>query len=316
MRYNKLSVLPIVLLAVFALSIFFSWWSNPQIAPDEVVTGKNSLITGKTLVAANQGGGELKPENTMKAYKETISKKNSQMIKVDVRATKDGVVVACRPMNINSISDAGNVFEKKFCEVKNYTYSELLKLNFGYKFSDSTWNKPYHDIEGEVPNELKIVKLSELLDLIKNVPDMRIMIDIRESGDESKPTVDSIYEMLKSRDMISRAVLKADNFTTSKYIEYRYSDISRTANLWETSDFYFRCQFKRGLPEEKMYTAVVFPQRLGVITLTTQKLVNYAHENNVAVIYESVNNESKFDYLENIGADAIITDNPNIAVSK
>lgn len=316
MRYNKLRALPIVLLAVFVLSIFFSWWSNPQIAPDKVVTGNNRWITGKTIIAADQGGGELRPENTMKAYKETIAKRNSQMIKADVRATKDGIVVACRPMNINSVSDAESVFEKKFCEVKNYTYSELSKLNFGYKFTDAVWNKPYKEIEGDIPNDLKIVRLSELLDLIKNVPDMSIMIDIRESGDDSKSTVDSIYEMLKSREMISRAILKADDYTTSKYIEYRYSDISRTANSMETSGFYFKCQFKRDLPEEIRYDAVVFPQSFGVVTLTTQKLVNYAHKNGIAVIYESVNKASKIEYLKNIGADAVITDNPNIAASK
>lgn len=314
-KSKKLGALPIALLVVFVLSIFFSKWSNPQIAPDEVITGKNSWITGETLIVANQGGRKLRPENTMKAFKETITQKNAQIIKVDVRATKDNVVVACRPLNINSVSDAGKVFDKKFCEVKNYTYDELSKLNFGYKFSDVTWNKPYHDIEGVIPSDLKIVRLSELLDLIKNVPEMRVMIDIRESGDDSKSTVDAVCEMLKSRNMTSSAVLKADDYSVSKYIEYRYPEISRTANSLETSVFYFSCQIKRDLPEDKKYVAVVFPQRFGVITLSTQKLVNYAHENEIAIVYESVNKAVKFDYLKNIGADAVITDNSNIAIS-
>lgn len=247
----------------------------------------------------------------MKAYKEAVTKTDAKMIKADVRATKDGVIVACRPALINGISDAGEKMEDRFAKVENYTYSELSKLNFGYKFNDVTWNKPYHDIEGDVPNDLKIVRFSDLLDYLKDYPDMRIMVNFRESGKEAHPTADAVCNMLKNRNMASRAILKASDISLSKYIEFRYPEIARTSNRVETVKFYFMCQFKRDMSSNPAkYKMVVLPQRFGLVTMTTQKLVNYAHQNNISVQYDSVDKQSKLEYLKNIGADAIITESP------
>lgn len=321
MRGSKLgSGVFISLLAVVVFSLAFSSWSNPQIAP--VKTASNNanpwiVKTGDTIIAADQGGAELKPENTMKAYKQTVTKSSAKMIKTDVRATKDGVVVACRPYVINGISDVKSKTDDRFAKVEEYTYSELCKLNFGYKFRDVSWDKPYYDIEGSVPNDLKIVRLSELLDYLKSYSDMRIMIEFRESGNEAHATADAVCNMLKNRNMASKAILKASDISMSKYIEFRYPEIARTANTFETVKFYFMCQFERDMSNKPAkYKAVVLPQRFGLVTLTTQKLVNYAHSYNIAVQYDSVNNDSKIEYLKSIGADAVITESPALSDSK
>jgi glycerophosphoryl diester phosphodiesterase len=45
----------------------------------------------------------------------------------------------------------------------------------------------------------------------------------------------------------------------------------------------------------------------------TSKLVNYAHKNNIAVHYWTINDTDRMIFLKNIGADGIITDIPDVA---
>lgn len=318
MRGNRFTGLAsIVLAAVIALSLIFSMWSNPQIAPLQMNSDSGNpwiMKKGNTMIAADQGGAKNKPENTMKAYKEAVVKNNVSAIKVDVRTTKDGVVVACRPSTLNSVSDVSKKTDDRFAKVNEYTYTELSKLNFGYKFRDGSWNKPYNGLEGSIPNDLKIVRFSEFLDFIKNYPDIRIIVNFCETGKSAHVSADAVCGMLKSRNMSAQALLKANDWSMSKYIEYRYPEFARAANRMETVKLYFMCQFKRDMSSNPAeYSAVILPQRFGLVTLTTQKFVNYAHQNRIAVQYDSVNKQSKVDYLKSIGADAVITEDISLA---
>ena len=49
------------------------------------------------------------------------------------------------------------------------------------------------------------------------------------------------------------------------------------------------------------------------VNLGTATVVNYAHKNNIAVQYWTIDKEKDMEYLASIGADCIMTDFPNIA---
>ena len=49
------------------------------------------------------------------------------------------------------------------------------------------------------------------------------------------------------------------------------------------------------------------------INLGTATIINYAHANNLAIQYWTVNSEQDMAYLASIGADALITDYPDRA---
>lgn len=50
-----------------------------------------------------------------------------------------------------------------------------------------------------------------------------------------------------------------------------------------------------------------------IVNLGTSKLINYAHKNNIAVHYWTINDKKKMSFLQSIGADGIITDIPDVA---
>ena len=53
--------------------------------------------------------------------------------------------------------------------------------------------------------------------------------------------------------------------------------------------------------------------RYGVVRLGTKQIVDYAHRYNIAVQYWTINDPEEIARLNDIGADAIISDTPDIA---
>ena len=45
--------------------------------------------------------------------------------------------------------------------------------------------------------------------------------------------------------------------------------------------------------------------------LGTARMINYAHEHNIAVQYWTINDEKQLEYLASIGADCIMSDYPD-----
>ncbi|MBO7197082.1 MAG: glycerophosphodiester phosphodiesterase, partial [Clostridia bacterium] len=49
-----------------------------------------------------------------------------------------------------------------------------------------------------------------------------------------------------------------------------------------------------------------------IVNLGTPKLINYAHKNNIAVQYWTINDEDDMRRLIEMGCDCIMTDNPEL----
>lgn len=80
----------------------------------------------KTLVWAHRGASAYAPENTLPAFEKAVEMK-ADGIELDVQMTKDGELVVIHDERLERVSDGKGY-------VKDYTYAELLKLNFNQKF--------------------------------------------------------------------------------------------------------------------------------------------------------------------------------------
>ena len=94
-----------------------------------------------------------------------------------------------------------------------------------------------------------------------------------------------------------------------------YPEIKRGAYIGEVIDFVIAC-----LVNDKdfnpQYTVLQLPYRnihsSKGVNLGLVKFINYAHKNNIAVQYWTINNPKDMQYLKSMGADCIMTDFPNI----
>lgn len=117
----------------------------------------------KKLIVAHRGARSIRAENTISAFKEAI--KSSDFIELDVAFSKDGIPVV---IHDNTLERTSNVKEfkkfKKPYRVKDYTYKQLLKLDFGSWFLR---DDPFKTIEKGIVKieELKALKTQRILTL-------------------------------------------------------------------------------------------------------------------------------------------------------
>lgn len=111
-------------------------------------------------VYSHRGESKYAPENTMSAYYLAYLV-GSDGIETDLRKTKDDVLVLIHDKSVDRTSESSG-------KVSDYTYEELLKMDFGYD-----------NFKGE-----KIVKLTEFLKNFSN-RNIDIYIELKESGYEN-----------------------------------------------------------------------------------------------------------------------------------
>ena len=194
----------------------------------------------KKLIVAHRGARSIRPENTMSAFKEAM--KNSDFIELDVAFTKDGVPVI---IHDNTLERTSNVKEfkefKKPYKVKDYTYKQLRKLDFGSWFMR---DDPFGTIKnGDVKLEdlkalktQKILTLDRVLKLLKkhNFP---VNIEIKDMSRTpyDKTAVKTIIDLIEKHVMVNLVLLSSFNH---KYLRQAFKINPRidTAALEEKTD--------------------------------------------------------------------------------
>lgn len=309
--------LGVIVALVVALVVAQQTAYNTVSTPDEIITydTTNPYIVDKALVSAHRSGGGIMPEETMMAFKNCVENENfnTDIFEFDLHITKDGVLVLLHDDTLDRTSDCVEVFGEKDVRPEDKTYAELLQLNMGAKFVDENGNMPYANLKGdEVPDDLRIVSLDQILDYLGSAGTYDYIIEIKNGGDLGKQAADILYKTLEERDLLSRVVFGTFKGEISKYVDENYPDLMRSSSIVEVLGFYFKALAGADNLDVE-YVALQIPYKLVGFNLGTAKVINYAHENNLAVQYWTINDEADIEYLVSIGADCIISDYPDVA---
>lgn len=235
----------------------------------------------------------------------------------DLHITKDGVLILLHDGTLDRTSDCESVFGETDVRPENKTYEELRKLNMGAKFTADDGSMPYASLSGDsVPDDLKILSLGEVLDYLEAHGTYRYIIEIKNSGELGRKSTDILYETIREKGLLERAVLGTFKEDVAQYAESTYPDMKRGAVVSEVAQFYFASLFgdKNYKPTfDVMQLPFNEPRSSFGFNLGIARIINYAHEHDIAVQYWTVNEEEEMRYLMSIGADAVITDYPDKA---
>ena len=144
--------------------------NNEQLPKNTVIDVIKQKSESQILVCAHRSFHKTAPENSMLSIKKAI-KSNIDIIEIDVRTTKDSLLVLMHDKTIDRTSNGKGL-------ISDYTYHELL--NFYLTSNDSVTFE-------------KIPLLSEVLDLCKN----RIIVNL----DLKAVNYEQLYNLLKEKNM-------------------------------------------------------------------------------------------------------------------
>ena len=305
----------VVIAAVWAAQFYHR--SNP--ANLKQYETDNPFITGETAISAHRSGAGQYPEQTLAAFRGCAENQKTRIdyFEFDLHMTADDVLVLSHDDTLDRVSDAAAVFGAEGVLVRDKTLAELKTLNMAAQFVTDAGDAPYADLHGDdVPDELRILSLDEVLDYLTSAGDYRYIIEIKDGGEVGLAAADRLYATLRERDLLNRVIIGSFRDEVADYITENYPDTHRSASPDEVVKFYLAA-----LTNKKDfacdYDVLQLPfgdakESYG-LNLGTTTLINYAHAHGLAIQYWTVNSEKDMAYLASVGADALITDYPDRA---
>jgi len=315
---TALTIIAVILVTALSLLLFATHnWKADIVDYDT----DNPYITpyGTTLVSAHRSGGGIFPENTMMAFEGCINSGTfkTDIFEFDLHITKDGELIILHDDTLDRTTDSEEVFGVKGARPEDYTLEELKTLNFGEGFTDDKGVSPYKGLRGDdVPDSLRAATLKEVLLYLEENGGFKYIIEIKNSDDLGYASADRLYGVLNEMDLLNKAIIGTFNGEVTKYLDSAYPEMLRSASIKEVLGFYFDSVF--GAEREDGYykfTALQIPANQFLIKLGTSKMTDYAHKNNIAVQYWTINDPDDMRMLKEINADCVMSDTPDIAYS-
>lgn len=239
---------------------------------------------------------------------------NIDVFEFDLHITKDNQLVLLHDDTLDRTTDSDTVFGVEEARPEDYTYEELRQLNIGAKFVNEAGEMPYKDITGDdLSDDLKIVKVEDILDFLMSKGDYDYIIEIKNGGELGKKGVDILYQILVERNLLDSVIFGTFKEEVSFYVDENYPKLKRSATINEVLEFYFAA-LRNDKNFNPSYTVLQIPFNMPwrlAGNLATARVINYAHEHNLAVQYWTINKESEMKYLASVGADCIMTDYPD-----
>lgn len=315
-----------VLLFIFVLNILILplTGSYARVGSVDTYDGSNQYITlgneSGPMLSAHRAGGDLAPEETLSAFKLCMESPDYSVdiVEFDLHLTKDGHLVLMHDHEVDRTSDGPIVFGKKKVKVQDKTLAELKTLNFGYNFQAPDGSYPYRKIDN-VPDDVRILTLDEVLAyLAEQRPDgdLTYIIEIKDKGRVGKEAMDKLYAAMEKFGITDRTIVGTFNGDISKYIDDVYGGkVKRSAGILEVVNFYYAFLWGVNQNTDKLgYDVLQIPMGFnGFFDLSTKAFIDYAHSLGIAVQYWTINDEDDMRTLLKNGADAIMTDNPELA---
>lgn len=274
-------------------------------------------------IAAHRSGAGLAPQNTLMAFENIIEQGDAlgvDTLEFDVQITADGELVLLHDLTLDGTSNAVEAFGKKNVFASSLTLEELKTLNMGENFKGNG-DYPYKGLRGDdIPYNLRIVTCDEVIDYVEAnaVKEYKYVIEIKSIGSNGRKAADKLYSIITERGLQDRVIWSTFAPFTSMYMKTNYSEIARTADAIEAVQFYFYFRMDWDLQDvSPSYVALQIPYGSSafdnIINLGTREMLNYAHSNNIAVQYWTINSEEEVRTLTLNGADCIMTDYPQMA---
>lgn len=310
-----------VSLAVLALTVFglyklvtYQWQDEPQ-----TYAASNQYITehGDAMVSAHRAGKSLFPQGTMMAFEGCVNSEEfeTDIFEFDIHITADEKLIILHDDTLDDISNAAEYFGKTENYAEDYTYEEIGRLNFAEHFKDKDGNTPYKGLRGDdIPENLHVATVTDALTYLEESGGYYYSIEIKNGGELGFKAADILYDILSDMKLIDRVIIASFDKEILLYIEENYPDLTRIAYNVEAAGLFFDALLDIDRPDGyyKFDLLQVPPDRY-IVNMGTSKLVNYAHKNNIAVHYWTINDPERMVFLQSIGADGIITDVPDVA---
>jgi len=244
-------------------------------------------------VFAHRGGAALGPENTISAFDRGLAT-GAEGLELDVHLSADGVVVVCHDETLDRTTDMSG-------RVAARTASELERVDAGYHFTDARGDHPFRGRKIGIPT------LADVLQRYKNVP---IIVEMKiDSADMGRALAD-VVRRTGASDWVcaagfGRRALRAAREALPGMASSGCHPEVRLAlyRSWA------------GIPvRQPPFGGYQVPEFAGALRVVSPRFIRHAHRAGLDVQVWTIDDEADMSRLLEWGADALISNRPDLAV--
>ena len=278
------------------------------------------------MIAAHRGGGDLNPENTVRAFREAVKTYGADIVESDLYLTKDGYLVYNHDSYIDETCNVNGDISldevKALCKNKenrhyicDMTLEELRQYNFGYYFEDENGERIYKNAGNYAELGLSIATVDVLFQMFyESNPDLLFIVEIKDEGERGKTACRILSETLgKYPEYRDQIVVGTFHDEIEEELKTNYADLYRGAPTGTAAKFVITQMFRVNLFDNSDFACLQIPTSydLGItVNLDKATYIRRAHRRNIAVQYWTINDEETMRELIELGCDCIMTDNP------
>jgi len=249
---------------------------------------------GAPRVFAHRGGCALGPENTVAAFDLGLAA-GADGLELDVRLSADGIVVVCHDETLDRTTSATGA-------VSALTASELARVDAGYRFTTPDGRTPFRGQGVGVPS------LREVLDRYRHVP---VIVEMKLDTVEMGRAMAEVVSAAGASDRVCAAGYGSRSLAAARAA---IPDMATSASRMEVRLALYRSW--AGWPVARTrYGGYQVPERAGTTRVVSPRFIRHAHRAGLDVQVWTVDQADDMRRLLDWGANALISNRPDLAVA-
>lgn len=253
------------------------------------------------LVIAHRGGGGLRPENTLAAFRHA-TRLGVDVLELDVHESADGVLIVMHDERVDRTTNGNGA-------IKEMLAADIFKLDAAYH-----WLPTDHESKPNAipPFRGEGIAPPKLIDVLNEFPEMRFNIEIKQY----EPSISrAVCDALQAANVADRVIVAADDSTVSREFRDLCPDIPTGA--YQSEVMWFMVNQKMHLLafyQPKAYALEIPPSSHG-IQLVDRNIVASARQQGMHVLPWTINDKTQMRQFLSDGVSGIITDYPDRLLS-
>ncbi|MDT8304908.1 MAG: glycerophosphodiester phosphodiesterase, partial [Anaerolineae bacterium] len=235
------------------------------------------------LVIAHQGGEELRPSNTMVAYRHAVEL-GVDVLEMDMHSTADGVLVLSHDDTVDRLTDGSG-------RIKDMTWQELQTLDAGYRWSEDGASFPYRGQGITIP---------ALEEVFSAFPDVPLVIEIKQ---QEPPIVTPFCALIREYGREEDVLVASFHPDTMRAFRETCPEVATSGTEVEIRPFYVLNRLRLASLYTPPAEAFQVPEYSGNLHVVTAGFVRAAHGRNVDVHVWTVNETADMERLLALGVD-------------
>jgi glycerophosphoryl diester phosphodiesterase len=247
----------------------------------------------RPLVFAHRGGCALGPENTLAAFDLGLAT-GADGLELDVHLSADGVVVVCHDETLDRTTDARG-------PVAARAAAELARVDAGAGFVAPDGSCPFRGQGIGVPT---------LRDVLSRYRDTRIIVEMKVDRAELG---EAVAAEVRAASAVERVCVAGFGGRSTRAARAILPGMATSAAVAEVRHFLYR-SWAGWPPRQTPYGAFQVPEHAGRLRVVSPRFIRHAHRAGVKVQVWTVDEEADMRRLLAWGADALISNRPDLAV--